>query len=48
LSPFAAKRLWILLGAILKEYEKRFGSLGLDLPGGASTPVKSAGSGKPQ
>jgi len=48
LSPYAAKRLWILLGAILKEYEKRFGSLGLDLPGGASTPVKSAGSGKPQ
>lgn len=27
LSPFAAKRLWILLGAILGEYEKRFGSL---------------------
>ena len=48
LSPFAAKRLWILLGAILKEYEKRFGSLGLDLSGGVSTPVKSAGSTKPQ
>ena len=30
LSPFAAKRLWILLGAILKEYESRFGSLGLE------------------
>ncbi len=27
LSPFAAKRLWILLGAILKEYESRFGAL---------------------
>ena len=27
LSPFAAKRLWILLGAILSEYEKRFGTL---------------------
>ena len=27
LSPFAAKRLWILLGAVLKQYEKRFGSL---------------------
>jgi hypothetical protein len=31
LSPFAAKRLWILLGAILQEYEKRFGSLGIDV-----------------
>ena len=30
LSPFAAKRLWILLGAILKEYESRFGVLSLD------------------
>lgn len=27
LSPFAAKRLWILLGSILKEYEARFGRL---------------------
>ncbi|WP_209426955.1 DUF3467 domain-containing protein [Pararhodobacter sp. SW119] len=30
LSPFAAKRLWILLGAILREYESRFGQLGID------------------
>ena len=31
LNPYAAKRLWTLLGAILKEYEKRFGSLELDV-----------------
>lgn len=27
LNPHAAKRLWMLLGAILKEYESRFGEL---------------------
>jgi hypothetical protein len=31
LNPFAAKRLWILLGAILKEYESRFGALNMDI-----------------
>src|SRR5215469_14939882 len=30
LSPFAAKRLWILVGALLKEYETRFGPLSMD------------------
>lgn len=30
LSPFAAKRLWILVGALLKEYETRFGALNID------------------
>jgi len=30
LSPFAAKRLWTLLGAILQEYEKCFGTLQID------------------
>ncbi len=35
LSPYAAKRLWTLLGAILKEYETRFGTLGID----AGTPT---------
>jgi hypothetical protein len=55
LSPFAAKRLWILLGAVLKEYEARFGNLGLNeisgLAGGttgAATQAKAAGQGKPQ
>jgi hypothetical protein len=45
LSPFAAKRLWILLGAILKEYESRFGSLGMDMGSGAvATAPKSKSS----
>lgn len=38
LSPFAAKRLWILLGGVLGEYEKRHGKLEIEtsatLPGG--------------
>lgn len=35
LNPHAAKRLWILLGAILNQYEKRFGTLQVEsgLPG---------------
>lgn len=36
LSPFAAKRLWILLGAILREYESRFGQLGLEAGAGSA------------
>ncbi len=38
LNPYAAKRLWVLLGAILKEYERRFGELQMDMgkPTGAS------------
>src|SRR5262245_40373767 len=31
LSPFAAKRLWLLICALLKEYVHRFGSLQVDL-----------------
>jgi len=31
LNPYAAKRLWILLGAILKEYETRVGPLNIDV-----------------
>ena len=30
LNPYAAKRLWTILGAILKEYESRFGPLSLE------------------
>ncbi len=30
LNPYAAKRLHTLLGAVLNEYEKRFGTLTLD------------------
>ena len=34
LNPYAAKRLLILVGAILKEYESRFGPLDINVPGG--------------
>jgi hypothetical protein len=37
LNPYAAKRLWMLLGNVLKEYENRFGALNIDAkegPGG--------------
>lgn len=30
LGPFAAKRLWLALGNVLKEYEARYGGLKLD------------------
>ena len=30
LSPFAAKRLWVLVGAILREYENRFGPVNIE------------------
>ena len=30
LSPYAAKRLWLLLGAVLKAYESRFGPLNIE------------------
>ena len=29
LNPYAAKRLWTIMGAVLGEYEKRFGKLDL-------------------
>ncbi len=32
LNPYAAKRLAILLGNTIREYEKRFGELKLDVP----------------
>ena len=41
LNPYAAKRLWTLLGAILKEYETRFGTLSLD----AGTPTGTGAAG---
>ena len=31
LNPFAAKRLWTLLGNVLKEYENRYGALNLEV-----------------
>jgi hypothetical protein len=45
LNPFAAKRLWMLLSAILKEYESRFGVLSIDASGQpASTNSNNKGS----
>ncbi|HKY31471.1 MAG TPA: DUF3467 domain-containing protein [Candidatus Polarisedimenticolia bacterium] len=32
LSPFAAKRLALLIGGVVSEYEKRFGPLGIERP----------------
>lgn len=32
LTPHAAKRLWVLLGGILQNYERRFGALNIDTP----------------
>ncbi len=42
LNPFAAKRLWTIMGAVLKEYESRFGSLDLGTrpPGGGTDGAK--------
>src|SRR3954466_16184185 len=34
ISPFAAKRLSMLLDGVVKEYEKRFGVLNIDIPAG--------------
>jgi hypothetical protein len=40
LNPHAAKRLWMLLGAILGEYESRFSKI--DVEGGLAAAAKSA------
>ena len=32
-SPFAAKRLALLMNSVVKEYEKRFGELSIERPG---------------
>jgi hypothetical protein len=44
LNPHAAKRLWILLGAILKEYENRFGAINMAAVG-TGTAAKANGNG---
>jgi hypothetical protein len=39
ISPFAAKRLSLLLNSVVKEYESRFGTLNVEMPaaqGGAA------------
>lgn len=43
ISPFAAKRLSMLLGGVVKEYESRFGTLNVELgavPSAGSAPAK--------
>jgi len=30
LTPHAAKRLWLILGGVLREYEQRYGTLAVD------------------
>lgn len=45
LNPFAAKRLFQLLGNVLKEYESRFGELsGAGSPGATGVPEQGANS----
>jgi hypothetical protein len=46
ISPYAAKRLSMLLDGVVKEYEKRFGVLNVDAPaaqagGGVAAPGKN-------
>ena len=43
LNPYAAKRLWTLLGAVLNEYEKRFGTLSIERVGDAGRSVPGSG-----
>ena len=40
-SPFAAKRLSMLLGAVVKEYENRFGTLNIDAGQAGAAPAAS-------
>ncbi|MEM8790523.1 MAG: DUF3467 domain-containing protein [Pseudomonadota bacterium] len=41
LNPIAAKRLFVLLGAVLAQYEKRFGTLDVDGLKAAAEALKS-------
>jgi hypothetical protein len=36
ISPYAAKRMSLLLDNVVKEYEKRFGPLNIEAPGGGA------------
>jgi hypothetical protein len=44
ISPYAAKRLSLLLQAVVGEYEKRFGALNIDVPAGESLASRSTAS----
>src|SRR6185436_2752477 len=39
-SPYAAKRLSLLLGGVVREYENRFGTLNIDAAGMAGVDAK--------
>lgn len=43
LNPYAAKRLWTIMGAVLTEYEKRFGTLSLDRSAATGNGSRNAG-----
>ena len=45
LNPHAAKRLWVLLGAILGEYESRFGALPVEGVNTGALKTKATGQG---
>jgi hypothetical protein len=45
LNPYAAKRLWVLLGAILGEYESRFGALPMEGVKAAASKAATAAKG---
>lgn len=40
LSPFAAKRLAVLLNNVMRDYESRFGALEIEARPGAESPVQ--------
>jgi hypothetical protein len=42
ISPFAAKRLSLLLNGVVKEYESRFGTLNIEMPAGQSASTAMA------
>ncbi|HQR14653.1 MAG TPA: DUF3467 domain-containing protein [Nitrospira sp.] len=44
LSPFAAKRLALLLGAVVQQYERQYGALDHTAPAAASPSSSGAGS----
>jgi hypothetical protein len=44
LSPFAAKRLALLLGAVVQQYERQYGALDHTAPAAASSSSSGAGS----
>lgn len=44
ISPYAAKRLSMLLQGVVAEYEKRFGPLNTDMPAGEALTTRSTAS----